>query len=223
MQREFYHLFISDEEIESKIEEWRNKYLSHEALARIKLLNQAKSAINEKKNVFIDLPDGQRRKMLPGESSILTKFVIEEFADKFLNNPVVVFVSESGNKVIYREDQLARSIGLNIPVDKSLPDLIIADLNDNNTIIYFIEIVATDGPINTKRKNDLMKIVDEDSFKHENIQFLTVFKDRNCTPFKKNISSIASNTFIWFASEPDHVLIWNTLGAKKISNLLSIL
>ena len=40
----------------------------------------------------------------------------------------MIFLSESGNKVVSRDDELARRIGLDIQADKDLPDIILADL-----------------------------------------------------------------------------------------------
>ncbi len=223
LQREFYELFMVDENADDFIKNWQDKYLSAESLARVKLLGQSKQSKTNNENILIDLPDGQRRKMLPGPSSFLTKATVELFCKSFLKNPVVIFISESGNKVVLKDDELAKSIGFNIPAEKSLPDLIIADLTDDNTLIYFIEIVATDGPINRKRKDDLLKIVAESSFKRENVFFMTVFEDRNSAPFKKNISSIAPNTLIWFASEPEFIMIWNSLKNYKIADMSSFI
>ena len=220
LQREFYELFmVNDEKSDDYIKNWQDRYLSAESLARVKLLGQSKQSKMKDENIFVDLPDGQRRKMLPGPSSFLTKATVESFSKSFLKNPVVIFISESGNKVVLKDDELARSIGFNIPADKSLPDLIIADLTDDNTLIYFIEIVATDGPINRKRKEDLLKIVTESSFKRENVFFMTVFEDRNSAPFKKNIASIAPNTLLWFASEPEYIMIWNSLKNYKLADI----
>ena len=51
--------------------------------------------------------------MEAGPSSIITKAVVEVFALRFLHDPAVLWISESGNKVIQRDDQLAQSIGRN--------------------------------------------------------------------------------------------------------------
>ena len=45
--------------------------------------------------------------MAPGPSSVIAKAVIEEFARRFLVNAAVVWVSESGAKVVARDDELA--------------------------------------------------------------------------------------------------------------------
>jgi len=60
--------------------------------------------------------------MEAGLSSIITKAVVEVFASRFLREPALLWISESGNKVVQRDDQLAQSIGLKIETDRLLPD-----------------------------------------------------------------------------------------------------
>src|SRR5882724_4617656 len=49
--------------------------------------------------------------MSVGPSTSITKAVVEVFSSRFLRQPAVLFVSESGNKIVARDDQLARRIG----------------------------------------------------------------------------------------------------------------
>ncbi|WP_256378598.1 BsuBI/PstI family type II restriction endonuclease [Nordella sp. HKS 07] len=64
---------------------------------------------------------------------------------------VVLWLSESGNKVVIRGDAIASATGLRIEADKNLPDLILADLGDKEPLILFVEVVATDGAITDRR------------------------------------------------------------------------
>ena len=45
--------------------------------------------------------------MEPGPSSVISKSVVEEFAPRFLEEPVVIWLSESRNQVVARDDDLA--------------------------------------------------------------------------------------------------------------------
>ena len=56
--------------------------------------------------------------MTVGPSSEITKAVIEVFAVRFLQRPTVLYLSESGNKVVARDENLAASIGLAIEADR---------------------------------------------------------------------------------------------------------
>ncbi|MCK1349180.1 MULTISPECIES: BsuBI/PstI family type II restriction endonuclease [unclassified Bradyrhizobium] len=105
---------------------WQSKHLSKGALARITLVRKGASAADDR--LLVTFPNGETRRMKPGPSSDITKAVIEEFAPKFLVNPAVLFVTESGNKVIERDDHLATTIGIDIKTDKALPDAVFVDL-----------------------------------------------------------------------------------------------
>jgi hypothetical protein len=144
--------------------------------------------------------------MKPGPSSEITKAVIEIFAPRFLRKPAVLLVSESGNKVVARDDELAKSIGLVIKTDKNLPDTILVDLGPEHPRLIFVEVVATDGPINERRKQSLEKIAAEAGFAIEHIAFVTAFLDRSAAPFKKVVDSLAWGSYAWFVAEP-HALI----------------
>ena len=48
------------------------------------------------------------------------------FAKRFLIEPAVLWLSESGNKVVLRDDKIANAIGIKIEADKNLPDRILA-------------------------------------------------------------------------------------------------
>ena len=87
---------------------------------------------------------------------MISKAVVEEFAPRFLEKPAVIWLSESRNKVVKQDDDLAKAIGLTIEPDRNLPDLICADLGPAQPLLVFVEVVASDGPISEARRNALM-------------------------------------------------------------------
>ncbi|MGH7171437.1 MAG: BsuBI/PstI family type II restriction endonuclease, partial [Acetobacteraceae bacterium] len=107
---------------------WRAKYLTPNALATVKVLQVA--ATGAKAKVPVMLPSGEGRVMVPGLSSIITKAVVEIFAPRFLTNPAVVWISESGRKVVEKDDKLLQLLGIKINPEKLLPDIILADTGD---------------------------------------------------------------------------------------------
>lgn len=179
LNADFAKLFdedITGEALDSIIMEWQDKYLSPEALSRIRLLERGANA-KQSNQVLVKLPNGEVRRMFSGPSSVLTKNVIEEFATRFLQEPALVFLSESGNKVIEQDNNLAQSMGLHIEADRNLPDIILADIGLEKPILLFIEVVVTDGPISSSRKEALLNITTEGGFQSERVLFLTAFED----------------------------------------------
>ena len=151
-------------------------------------------------------PNGETRHLAPGTSSQIAKSVIENFAPRFLGTPAVLWLSESRKKVVARDDELARSIGLRIQAARSLPDIILADLAPDHPILVFVEVVATDGPINPKRKIALTQLAETAGFSPDNLCFVTAYLDRTESVFKKTVSTLAWGTFAWFASEPENLV-----------------
>lgn len=198
---------LQGEALVNAVEDWRLRALSKGALARIAIVRSG--AGSDVDHVLVRFPNGETQRMKPGPSSLITQAVIEVFAPTFLREPAVLFVSESGNKVIARQDDLARSIGLNIRADKDLPDIILADLGPSHPLLVFVEVVATDGPVSARRKDALAALVVEAGFPSEHVAYVTAYQDRSGAPFKKTVDSLAWGTYAWFQSEPEKLVVFS--------------
>jgi hypothetical protein len=222
LEREFAELFdeeLTDRKLHARIKAWQDKRLNKSAIARIALIK--KGAVLSKDAIQVRFPNGEMRRLAPGPSSVIAKAVIEEFAPRFLHKPAVLWLSESGNKVVAHDDDLALAIGLKIDASKNLPDIILVDLGDDSSdvLLVFVEVVATDGPISATRKTALRKIALEAGFAENHLAYLTAFADRSAPPYKKLVNELAWDSFVWFASEPDNVVILREGHEKTISQL----
>ncbi|MCY4594551.1 MAG: BsuBI/PstI family type II restriction endonuclease [Bryobacterales bacterium] len=205
---EFLALFdpsLTEQELARLIEEWQAANLSGGALARVAIIRLG--AVAREGQVLVTFPNGETRNMEPGPSSVISKAVVEEFASRFLVEPGVIWLSESRNHVVARDDRLAQNIGLTIEPDKNLPDLILADLGPIEPLLVFVEVVATAGPVNEARQAALMTLAAEAGFSEAQVAFLTAYADRDDTAFKASISELAWRSFAWFMSEPDHIVL----------------
>ena len=163
------------------------------------------------------LPSGEGRVMVPGLSSVITKAVVEIFARRFLANPAVVWISESGRKVVEKDDKLLQLLGIKINPEKLLPDIILPDTTDGELLFVFVEVVATDGPIHESRRAALLKLITDAGFKPEHAAFLTAFQSRDHAAFKKTVASLAWGSFAWCFSEPDHLIAFDGATAARQS------
>lgn len=218
LQKEFALLFdpkLKDNELKLAIQDWQENYLSASALARIKLAGlSAKSSSNK---VSIKFPDGEVKNVSPGPSSDISKAVIEVFANSFLREPVILWLSTSDTKV--SNNEMASSIGLKIDASQDLPDIILADLGEKEPLLVFVEVVATDGAITERRQQAIYKITRSANFKPNQVAFVTAYKDRQSSGFKKTFSHLAWNSFAWFMTEPDKIVIFKD-GDIKIADIL---
>jgi len=188
------------------ISQWQAAHLTATALNRINLLRRGTVLGPTSERVKVTFPNGETRLMLPGPSTILTKAVIEEFASRFLRQPGVIFLSESGNKVVARDDDLATSLGLRLDYSRNLPDVVLADVHPERAKVIFVEVVATDGAITSQRKAALSEAAKDAGLKPEDVYFVSVFADRSAPAFRKLVSELAWGTFAWFTSEPEKLL-----------------
>ncbi|HEX5321874.1 MAG TPA: BsuBI/PstI family type II restriction endonuclease, partial [Stellaceae bacterium] len=174
--------------------------------------------------VLVTLPNGETRQMEAGPSSVITKAVLEVFALRFLENPAVLWVSESGNKVIQRDDRLAQELGLKIEADRLLPDTILVDLGPSEPLIVFVEAVATAGEITDARRTAFLELTVGAGFNPTQIAFVTAFQDRGTAAFRRAIANLAWGSFAWCLSEPEHLIVLDGTrpgGIRLLSNLAS--
>ena len=222
LQKDFADLFNPDLEgnaLENTIQKWQEKNLSAGTLARTQINLKGTQSTE---HILVKFPNGETRYLEPGPSSFITKEVIEQFAVRFLEKPFVLWISESGNKVVHRDDRLASSLQLNIESGKELPDIILVDTGPPDPLIVFVEVVATDGAITKRRMEALYQLSDKPGYKRDRVLFVTAYLDRQSAGFKKTIAHVEWNSIIWFASEPGHIGILHE-GMIKLHDLSEFL
>jgi hypothetical protein len=199
-----FHPELDGAELDLAIAAWQQASLSKGALTRLALRRRGGG---DSGGVLVTFPNQETRRLAAGPSSVIAKAVIESFAPKFLREPFVLWLSESGNKVVARDDALAAEIGLAIRADRDLPDLILVDLGPDDPLLLFVEVVATDGAVTDRRRQSLTDIAEGGGFDARRIAFLTAYADRDAPGYSKTYRSLAWGTFAWFASEPDKLLV----------------
>ncbi|MCK5874231.1 MAG: restriction endonuclease [Alcanivoracaceae bacterium] len=203
-------------------EDWRNRHLSKAALSRQRLIKEGVAAYGS--GVDVTFPNGERRRLAPGLSSVISKAVIEVFAPSFLKNPALLWLSESGNKVVARDEGLAARLGLKIDPSKALPDIILVDLGvdpaGSDFLVIFCEVVATDGPIDRNRKEALSAVARDAGFDQAHLAFLTAFMDRSSQAFRKASLTLAWGSFAWLLAEPDKIVHMRDFSKSFLSGLV---
>jgi hypothetical protein len=212
---------LEGEPLTDAIRNWQSQNLTAGARARVQILRQA--AVETEEGVLVQFPNQETRRMAPGPSSVISKAVIEEFAPGFLERPGVVFLSESRNKIVARDDQLAQTIGLSIDPDRHLPDIILVDLGPPSPLLVFVEVVATDGAIDHQRRAALLGYTTDAGYDPEHVAFVTAYKDRNDTAFKRTVPVLAWQSFAWFMSEPQYIIHLRRKPEEQTSHLAELL
>lgn len=220
LKPEFAALFdesVRGEFLTTAIRDWQQHFLSIAAMARATIIRNNAAASTDR--VQVVFPSGSAITLAPGESSKITKAVVEQFSRYFLVEPAVLWLSESANKII--DQTLVKALHLHIDQSKSLPDLILVDLSpvSGDILVVFVEVVHTDGPISQQRKEALEAIALEAGFETEHLAYITAFADRSASPYKTLAPNLAWDSFVWFASEPLSIIMLQSGNEKKLSEL----
>lgn len=172
---------------------------------------ESKGTLEEKyaqKRELVKIPimvNGVELTFSPGAHNQLQKAIIEEFAPRFAQNSIVLYVGDTENKYLVKNNEKLRELGVNITDHDKLPDVVL--YREDKNWIYFIEAVTSVGPISVKRVGEI-----EDLFKNCTCGkvYVTAFLDMTSkNGFKKFINDIAWETEIWVADQPDHMIHLN--------------
>lgn len=87
---------LIDDTLVNETEAWRESHMRPGALMRIRTLQERQRKVHA---VLVKLPDGQTRSLEPGEASRILKGVLESWAPARLFDPVVLSISQPGDKV----------------------------------------------------------------------------------------------------------------------------
>lgn len=162
--------------------------------------------------VEVALPGGTLRQLEPGEASVILKGVIEQWAPVRLKDPVVLTISEPGEKVYTADSNTIQTLGLAIDPTTLLPDALLADVGTTPPEFWIVEAVASDGPINEDRKRALLRWATQQRIPADCCQFLTAFGSRNAAPARRRLKDLAPGTYAWYADEPTRELAWYELS-----------
>lgn len=138
----------------------------------------------------------------PGRHNQLQKEILEQFAPKFAENSECLYVGDSDNRDLYKNEKKLSELGFSITLHDKMPDVVL--YREDKDWIYFIEAVDSVGPMNPKRILEISQMT-------KNVTsgkiFITAFLDR--TVFKKFVADLAWETEVWIADNPDHMIHLN--------------
>ncbi len=178
---------LVDADLVDAVEAWRNTHMDPGDRLRISTLQQRDRATHE---VRVTLPGGQEvRALEPGQASLILKGVIESWAPARLGDPVVLTISEPGDKVYVADAARLRALGLTIDTSSLLPDAVIVDIAAKPPTFWIVEAVASDGPVTEDRRKQLLRWA----------------QDQRIPP---GSCRLAAGSYAWYADEPGRELAW---------------
>lgn len=199
---------LDDQALVEAADAWREEHLNPGAKLRAAF---AATTQDSRHAVTVALPDGSRRTLEPGISSLILKGVIEAWAPTRLLQPVVLAISEPGDKVHVADERLLRGLGIIMDTGNVLPDALLADLGSDPVQFWVVEAVASDGPVSEARRAKLLTWAAQQNIKPADCTFLTAFASRGHPAARRRLKDLAAGTWAWFADEPQHELAWYQL------------
>ena len=85
--------------------------------------------------------------------------------------------------------------------------MILVDIGPVEPLVVFVEVVATSGAVSESRRSALMAVATDAGFLNGQLAFVTAYEDRSHSAFKRSVSELAWQSFAWFMSEPDHIVV----------------
>lgn len=147
----------------------------------------------------------------PGKHNQLQKAIIEEFAPRFASNSECLYVGDSTDKDLVKDETKLQKLGFEITVHDKMPDVVL--YREDKNWLYFIEAVTSVGPMDGKRLVELKAMTHNVS---AGIIYVTAFLDFKT--FKSFSDKLAWDTEVWIADMPDHMIHLNGdkfIGPRK--------
>lgn len=204
---------IPESAVIERIEAFRENHMSPSGKVKAVVARERSEKAHA---VDVKLPNGTVRHLEPGETSVILKGVIEQWAPARLMDPVVLSVSEPGDKIYTADSAVMQRLGIVIDVATLLPDALLVDVESIPPVFWIVEAVASDGPIDEDRKRSLLQWAAKQRIPEESCRFLTAFGSRNAAPAKRRLKDLAAGTYAWYADEPERELAWYLLSAPGV-------
>ena len=179
--------------------EWDSKLATY--LGEQKTLAQ-RYAHERDMNMIPLIVRGESVTLTPGGHSRLIKAIIEEFGPRFVPGAEVLYIGDTGSKMVHFDQQTFMTLGLRFDAHGKFPDVVLYYREMNWLLL--IEAVTSHGPVDAKRHAEL-----ETLFAHANAGrvYVTAFTDRHI--MARYLSEISWETEVWVADAPTHLIHFN--------------
>ena len=138
----------------------------------------------------------------PGRHNQLQRAIIEEFVPRFAPDSECLYVGDTIEKDLVKNEEKLRKLGFSITLHDKMPDVVLYSTEKN--WLYFIEAVTSVGPMEPKRIKEIEEMTEDVT---AGKIYVTAFLDFKT--FKKFSESLAWETEAWIADMPDHMINLN--------------
>ena len=137
-----------------------------------------------------------------GKHNELQKAIIEEFAPRFAPNTECLYVGDTTEKDLVKDEDKLRELGFAITLHDKMPDVV--PYSDEKDWLFFVESVTSVGPMDPKRVKEI-----EDMTRNVKAGKIYVAAFLDFKTYKKFSDLLAWETEAWIADMPDHMIHLN--------------
>ena len=156
----------------------------------------------EQNRVPVQIAQGKKVTLSPGEHSELIREIIEEFGPRFAPNSVLVYAGDTGDKWGYFDAALLAKLGINVDSHGKMPDVVLYYTKRNWLLL--VESVTSHGPVDGKRHAELSQLF---AGAKAGLVYVTAFPNR--TIMARYLGEIAWETEVWVSEAPSHLIHFN--------------
>lgn len=156
----------------------------------------------ELERIPVILPSGIEIKLSAGEHNELQRDIIQKFLPRFGFGAEVLYLGDTIEKYLIREDEKLDAIGFFELEHEELPDVVAYSKEKN--ILFLIEAVHSYGQMGEIRVKKL-----KDKLRNCTAQLIFVSAFENKKIFRRFSDDIAWESEAWIADNPDHMIHFN--------------
>ncbi len=181
-------------------DKWKESLVSYKK--QVELLKDELERKRNLEKVAVKLPSGIELELSAGEHNVLQKYIVEDFLTRFGMGAEVLYIGDTSDKFLYRNDAVLDQIGFFTLEHEELPD-VVAYCHEKN-LLFLIEAVHSAGPMSEIRVRKLKKQLEKCAAIPI---FITTFLNKK--DFRKWVTEIAWETEVWVADNPEHMIHFN--------------
>jgi hypothetical protein len=200
---------VSEHSLRERIARWQQAHVGPAEQARLAARRRIDADADA---VVVNLPGRGDRHLPPGLSSTLTAEVIRTFAPLALRRPYTLAICHSRDPVATEDERELARVGLTLDRTLALPDVLLLDVDDGS--IWFVEVVVTDGAIHDRRREELLGWAERRQVDSARCRFVTAYRSRSDSAFRRTVAELAWDSLAWFAEEPNRVFRLQELATR---------
>lgn len=150
----------------------------------------------------VQIEQGKKITLSPGEHSELIRAIVEEFAPCFAPGSVLVYVGDTGDKWGYFAAALLADLAVEVDYHGKMPDVVLYYTEKNWLLL--VESVTSHGPVDGKRHAELEELFAGST---AGLVYVTAFPNRGV--MSRYLPEIAWETEVWVADAPSHLIHFN--------------